>query len=94
MNKKSWKLRSKVATAVFRCLHDDCKKPVHASCAKALLPKMEQDICTEDGTFLYFCGPRHGASYVKVRQPIDQSKNKPIRKAWTGDPDFQVLIYW
>ena len=32
--------KSKVAPAVFRCLHDDCKKPVHASCAKALLPKM------------------------------------------------------
>ena len=86
--------KSKVATAVFCCLHDDCKKPVHPSCAKALLEKMEHDICTDDGTVLYFCGPRHGASYFKARQPIDQSKNKLIRKAWTGDPGFQVLINW
>ena len=48
----------------------------------------------EDGTVLYFCGPRHGASYFKARQPIDQSKNKPIHKAWMGDPGFQVLINW
>ena len=58
------------------------------------MPPFEQDISTEGGTVLHFCGPRHGASYFKAGQPIDQSKNKPIPKAWVGDPGFQVLINW
>ena len=31
--------KNKVATDLFCCMHDQCKKPVHASCVKALLQK-------------------------------------------------------
>ena len=73
---------NKVATTVFFCIHDKCKNTVHSSCAKGILQKMEQDIPTDNGKSLYFCGQRHGDTYFKAIQAIDTSKTKPINKTW------------